>query len=59
MMPRILVQLYLHLAGTMVNFYPTYNMKYFNTSLLALNMQHTYEHRYATVEKPTVIQATN
>ena len=34
-------------------------MGYFNTSLLALDMQHPYEHRYATVEKPTVMQATD
>ena len=27
--------------------------------LLALNMQHSYEHRYATVKEPTVIQATD
>ena len=34
-------------------------MWYFNTFLLALNMQHPYEHRYAAVEEPTVTQATD
>ena len=31
-------------------------MRCFHTLLLALNMQHTYEHRYASLDQPNIVR---